>query len=101
MPIYIFQHKKTGNIVEIFQKLSEQKTPRGYVKLITQCGVVGANSGRSDEVEESLLNDYKTYEQRHGLGSVERDLRIKTSTIKNAAKKYSNNKDLRESTIKQ
>jgi len=90
MPVYLFEHKKTGKKLEKYYKLGEVKVPRGYVR-VYDVGMsigVGVRDAHNNELVNTLTNDYKSYEERNGGGSIERDLGMSPDKIKKEIKEY-------------
>ena len=88
MPIYVYENIETGEVVEEFRNINNTDPLPGFIRVYQPLGLIGANSGGVCHLERELMKDYKTYEERHGSGSVKRDIGISEKGIKNAVGNY-------------
>lgn len=88
MPFYEYENKRTGERSVEYRKSDDSAPKRGWFKVYDSISSASAYCSHSSDLEKTLTSDYKTYEQRHGCGSVERDLGIKTNTIKKSVSNY-------------
>lgn len=97
MPLYEYEHIKTGKRIEVIQSSKRASSLfwrfiwkiLGYQRVFS-CNVNSAYNTWGSSLEKQLMGDFSYYEKTHGTGSVEKATRMSLEKIKNGVKTYVN-----------
>lgn len=92
MPIYEYSNNTTGDIVQLYQKIGEAVAPTGYSRVFSvSIPVVVGDHAKEQRHYDNEMKIYADYENRHGLGSVYKDIKFKKDELQNISRTVAKN----------
>ena len=73
MPLYLYEHKRTGEQKEILQTMAKRRAPRGWRRVMTAPAAVGFAADPHTQAA-GVLQGLKDMEHKYGTAEMQKQL---------------------------